>query len=116
MDWKKVVLAAIFSVLALFMQPVGILAAVSLIIYMLVKGMDNCRLSNIGLLLEFLGILLYPLFVLNQYNIISLGTQITGYIVTASGYLMLIGVILIMIGLIIVMLGLNKAKENIYES
>ncbi|BFI73127.1 hypothetical protein YN1_1140 [Nanoarchaeota archaeon] len=114
MDWKKVVLVAIFSVLSIELQAVGVLTALSLVIYMLVKGMDQCRIANLGLLLEFIGILVYPLFLLQQLGI-NLGIA-PNVIAEISGYLVLIGLILVIIGLIITMLVKNKIKENIYET
>ena len=112
MDWKKVVLVAVFSVLAIYLQAVGILTAVSLLLYMLVKGMDNCRIANIGLLLEFIGVLLYPMYLLQSSGVLSLGSGL----LDASVYLVFIGAILIIIALLVVMLGFNKVKGNIYEA
>ncbi|MGC9133212.1 MAG: hypothetical protein ACP5GJ_02320 [Nanopusillaceae archaeon] len=110
MDWKKVVLVAVFSLVAVYLQTIGIIAAVSLLIYMLVKGMDNCKIANLGLLLEFIGIFLYLFSSLQTYSI-NLGIS-----ATASAYLILTGVLLVLIGVIIVMLVYNKLKGNIYES
>ena len=115
MDWKKVVLAIAFSLIAILqIQILGGLVALSLLVYMLVKGMDNCRIANLGLLLEFIGVLLYPIFLASQYGVLS-GFDATG-ILEASTYIILIGAVLVMIGLIIVMLVFNKIKGNIYEA
>ena len=114
MDWKKVVLVAIFSFLSLELQPVGTVAALSLVLYMLVKGMDQCKIANLGLLLEFLGVLIFTFNYLQQLGI-SIGIS-TQYIAEVSGYLVFIGLILLIIGLVIMMLVKNKIKENIYEA
>ncbi|AMD29910.1 hypothetical protein Nps_02450 [Candidatus Nanopusillus acidilobi] len=112
MDWKKVVLASVFSVLvSIVSQEIGAAVAVSLLIYMLVKEMDKCIISNLGLTLEFAGILIYIMGILLQPLYSSYQS-----IVQAGVYLLVIGLVLLIIGLLVVMLVKNKVKENIYEA
>jgi hypothetical protein len=110
MDWKKVVLVSIFSVLVSFLSGIGIAVAISLLIYMLVKGMDKCIISNLGLALEFAGLLIYIMGILLQplYSNFQSITQ-TGI------YLLVGGLGLLLIGMLVVMLVKNKVRENIYE-
>ncbi len=110
MDWKKVILASVFSVLVSFLPGIGIAVAISLIIYMLVKGMDKCIISNLGLALEFAGLLIYVIgtllqpFYQNFQSIIQTGV-----------YLLIGGLVLLLVGMLVVMLVKNKAEGNIYE-
>ncbi|MFP3166948.1 MAG: hypothetical protein RXQ68_00760 [Candidatus Nanopusillus sp.] len=110
MDWKKVVLVSIFSVLVSFLPEVGITIAISLLVYMLVKGMDKCIISNLGLALEFAGLLIYIMGTLLQ----TLYSN-TQSIMQAGIYLLVGGIILLLVGMLLVMLVKNKVKENIYE-
>ena len=110
MDWKKVVLVSVFSVLVSFLLGIGIAVAISLLIYMLVRGMNKFIISNLGLAVEFAGLLIYiigtllqPLY-LNFQSIIQTGV-----------YLLIGGLVLLLIGTLIVMLVKNKAEESICE-
>ncbi len=110
MDWRKVVLASVFSVLVSFLPGIGIAVAISLLIYMLVRGMDKFIISNLGLAVEFAGLLIYIIgtllqpFYQNFQSIIQTGV-----------YLLIGGLVLLLVGMLIVMLVKNKAEENIYE-
>jgi len=110
MDWRKVVLVSVFSVLVSFLSGVGIAVALSLLIYMLVKGMDKCILSNLGLVLEFAGLLIYIMGTLLQP--VYSNTQ---SIMQTGVYLLIGGLVLLLIGMLLVMLVKNKVRENIYE-
>jgi hypothetical protein len=110
MDWKKVVLVSVFSVLVSFLPGIGITTAISLLIYMLVKGMDNCIISNLGLALEFAGLLIYIMGTLLQPVYPNFQS-----IMQDGVYLLIGGLILLLVGMLIVMLVKNKVKENIYE-
>ena len=110
MDWKKVVLASVFSVLVSTIYGIGVAVAISLLIYMLVREMDKFIISNLGLALEFAGLIIYIIgtllqpFYQNFQSIIQTGV-----------YLLIGGLVLLLIGMLIVMLVKNKAEENIYE-
>ena len=110
MDWKKVVLVSVFSVLISFLPGVGIATAISLLIYMLVKGMDNCIIANLGLALEFAGLLIYMMGSLSQ----TLYSNFQSIMQTGV-YLLMGGLVLLLVGMLVVMLVKNKVKENIYE-
>jgi len=110
MDWRKVVLVSVFSVLAFFSSGVGIAVALSLLIYMLVKGMDKCFLSNLGLVLEFAGLLIYIMGTLLQPVYSNFQS-----IMKTGVYLLIGGLVLLLIGMLVVMLVKNKVRENIYE-
>ncbi|MCC5446973.1 hypothetical protein [Candidatus Nanobsidianus stetteri] len=110
MDWRKVVLVSVFSVLVSFLSGIGMAIALSLLIYMLVKGMDKCILSNLGLVLEFAGLLIYIMGTLLQP--VYSNTQ---SIMQTGVYLLIGGLVLLLIGMLVVMLVKNKVKENIYE-
>jgi len=111
MDWRKVVLASVFSVLVSALSGgIGIAVAISLLVYMLVKGMDKCIISNLGLALEFAGLLIYIMGTLLQ----PLYSNIQS-IVQAGVYLLIGGLVLLLVGMLVVMLVKNKVKENIYE-
>jgi hypothetical protein len=110
MDWKKVVLVSIFSVLVSFLPEVGTTVAISLLIYMLVKGMDKCIISNLGLALEFAGLLIYIMGPLLQPVYSDFQS-----IMQDGIYLLIGGLVLLLVGMLIVMLVKNKVKENIYE-
>jgi len=111
MDWKKVVLVSIFSVLVSFLPGVGTAVAISLLIYMLVKGMDTCIISNLGLALEFAGLLIYMIGTLLQPLYLNFQS-----IIQTGIYLLIGGLVLLLVGMLIVMLVKNKVKENIYEA
>ncbi|WP_231434404.1 hypothetical protein [Candidatus Nanopusillus massiliensis] len=101
-----------FSVLvSIVSQEIATAVAVSLLIYMLVKEMDKCIISNLGLTLEFAGMLIYIMGILLQPLYSSYQS-----IVQAGVYLLVIGLVLLIIGLLVVMLVKNKVKENIYEA
>jgi len=110
MDWRKVVLVSVFSVLVSFLLGIGIAVAISLLIYMLVRGMNKFIISNLGLALEFAGLLIYIIgtllqpFYQNFQSIIQTGI-----------YLLIGGLVLLLIGMLIVMLVKNKAEDSIYE-
>jgi hypothetical protein len=110
MDWRKVVLVSVFSVLVSFLLGIGIAVAISLLIYMLVRGMNKLVISNLGLALEFAGLLIYIIgtllqpFYQNFQSIIQTGI-----------YLLIGGLVLLLIGMLIVMLVKNKAEDSIYE-
>jgi len=110
MDWKKVVLVSVFSVLVSFLSGIGTTVAISLLLYMLVKGMDRCVISNLGLALEFAGLLIYIMGTLLQplYSNFQPITQ-------AGVYLLIGGIVLFLVGMLVVMLIKNKLRENIYE-
>ena len=110
MDWRKVVLASVFSVFVSFLSGIGMPVAISLLLYMLVKGMDKCILSNLGLALEFAGLLIYIMGTLLQ----PLYSNFQSIIQTGV-YLLIGGLVLLLIGMLMVMLVKNKAEENIYE-
>ena len=103
-------MVSVFSVLVSFLLGIGIAVAISLLIYMLVRGMNKFIISNLGLALEFAGLLIYiigtllqPLY-LNFQSIIQTGI-----------YLLIGGLVLLLIGMLIVMLVKNKAEDSIYE-
>ena len=110
MDWKKVVLASVFSVLVSAVYGIGVAVAIPLLIYMLVRGMDKCIISNLGLALEFAGLLIYIIGTLLQ----PLYSNFQSIIQTGV-YLLIGGLVLLLVGMLIVMLVKNKAEENIYE-
>ncbi|PVU71325.1 hypothetical protein DDW05_01230 [Candidatus Nanobsidianus stetteri] len=110
MDWRKVVLVSVFSVLVSFLSGIGMAIALSLLIYMLVKGMDKCILSNLGLVLEFAGLLIYIMGTLLQPLYSNFQS-----IMQTGVYLLIGGLVLLLIGMLVVMLVKNKVKENIYE-
>ena len=110
MDWKKVILASVFSVLVSFLPGIGIAVAISLLVYMLVRGMDKCIISNLGLALEFAGLLIYIMGTLLQ----PLYSNFQSIIQTGV-YLLIGGLVLLLVGMLIVMLVKNRAEENIYE-
>jgi len=110
MDWKKVVLASVFSVFVSFLSGIGMPIAISLLLYMLVKGMDKCIIANLGLALEFAGLLIYMMGTLLQP--VYSNTQ---SIMQAGVYLLIGGLVLLLVGMLLVMLVKNKVKENIYE-
>ena len=110
MDWRKVVLVSVFSVLVSFLSGVGMAMALSLLIYMVVKGMDKCILSNLGLVLEFAGLLIYIMGTLLQPLYSN-----TQSIMQTGVYLLIGGLVLLLIGMLVVMLVKNKVRENIYE-
>jgi hypothetical protein len=113
MDWKKIALVTVFSLIALNLQVTGVLVAISLLIYMIINGMDNCKIANIGLLLQFLGIFTYLLSLLEQFTNINVGLP-QHVLPSAATYLIFIGTLLLMISTIVVMLLYNKLKGNIY--
>jgi hypothetical protein len=110
MDWRKVVLVSVFSVLVSFLLGIGIAVAISLLIYMLVRGMNKFIISNLGLALEFAGLIIYIIgtllqpFYQNFQSIIQTGI-----------YLLIVGLVLLLVGMLIVMLVKNKAEDSIYE-
>jgi len=113
MDWKKVVLVSVFSVLASILpmiSVVGVVVAISLLIYMLINGMDKCIISNLGLALEFTGLLLYAIGALTYLN-----PSYSNFssIIHVGVYLLIGGLILLLVGVLIVMIVKNKLKENI---
>jgi hypothetical protein len=110
MDWKKVVLVSVFSVLVSFLSGIGIAVAISLLLSMLIKGMDRCVISNLGLALEFAGILIYMAGNLLQpvYSNFQSITQ-TGV------YLLIGGLVLFLIGMLVVIVIKNKLREYIHE-
>jgi hypothetical protein len=110
MDWKKVVLASVFSVLVSAVYGIGVAVAISLLVYMLVRGMDKCIISNLGLALEFAGLLIYIMGTLLQPLYSNFQS-----IIQAGVYLLIGGLVLLLVGMLIVMLVKNKAEENIYE-
>jgi hypothetical protein len=110
MDWRKVVLVSVFSVLVSFLSGIGMAIALSLLIYMLVKGMDKCILSNLGLVSEFAGLLIYIMGTLLQPLYSNFQS-----IMQTGVYLLIGGLVLLLIGMLVVMLVKNKVKENIYE-
>jgi len=110
MDWKKVVLVSVFSVLVSFLPGIGITVAISLLVYMLVKGMDKCIIANLGLALEFAGLLIYMMGSISQLLYSNFQS-----IMQAGVYLLMAGLVLLLVGMLVVMLVKNKVKENIYE-
>jgi len=110
MDWKKVVLVSVFSVLVSFLSGVGMPVAISLLLSMLIKEMDRCVISNLGLALEFAGLLIYimgnllqPLYS-NFQSIIQTGV-----------YLLIGGLVLFLVGMLVVIVIKNKLREYIHE-
>ncbi|EOD42660.1 putative membrane protein [Candidatus Nanobsidianus stetteri] len=110
MDWKKVVLVSVFSVLVSFLSGIGMAVAISLLMYMLVKGMDKCIISNLGLALEFAGLLIYIMGTLLQPVYSNFQS-----IMQTGVYLLIGGLALFLVGMLVVMLVKNKVRENIYE-
>ncbi|BBL45701.1 hypothetical protein MJ1_0549 [Nanobdella aerobiophila] len=105
MDWKKIVLASVFSSIAIITESsIGIFAAMSILVYMLVDGMERCKIATLGLLLNFAAVLLYPILGLSQFGVLSVGTSFVKYL----SYLSIIGAVLIIVGFLIVAILRNK--------
>ncbi|MGB9674963.1 MAG: hypothetical protein ACPLX8_02395 [Nanopusillaceae archaeon] len=116
MDWKKVVLLSVFSVIILALFQIYMAAVVvSILVYSLIEEIEDCKIANIGIVILLTSLLLYAVALISGlYNLYELGRSAQSLIV-ASGYLQIIGTVLTLLGVLIQTVLKKKLSKIIFN-